>query len=211
MKKTFLITLLGATSVMFGQVVPNGPWQTVNTPVTTTGEVITGNSAATNTAYWNNGSTDDGFVGNPGNTGAPGGEGNTACYNIGCYMTSSGAWNLGTYPTGVPAPNGNVPGPGLSSPVFLGANGTGAAINDFSFTGQGAAPNTPMLAEVAGNNDRAWMGWYNTDVINTAADFLTHTRGVDWDIIFTGDQNPTVNNTSTFTPTANFGLLLRRP
>lgn len=69
------VLLVGISSLAFANlVVPNGPWQTVTTPVSTTGEVITGNTAATNAAYWNN-NTNDG----------------TTCLNIGCYLTGATA------------------------------------------------------------------------------------------------------------------------
>jgi hypothetical protein len=196
MKKAFLITLLGATTAMFGQVVPNGPWQQVNTPVTITGEVITGNTAATNTAYWNNGTTDEGIPGNPPSN----------CYNIGCYITGSGAW-VGAGVPGQINPNTAAAAPlPLANPVFLG-QATGAAIQDFSFTGQGAI-GFPMLAEVAGNSDRAWIGWYDTTQINSAADFTSANRvsngGTAWDIMFIGSDGPGASRT--FSPTANFGL-----
>jgi len=205
MKKSFLITALAATSAVFGApIVPNGPWQTVvNSPnvpggnPTTVGEVITSNvnSTPNSSAYWNNGTTDDGIVGNPGNNGTPGGELNTFCYNIGCFMTGAGAWAG----AGVP---GQLPSPNLDNPVYLG-NADGTAVTNFNFSAPGVASGTQMLAEVAGNSDRAWMGWYDS-TIASAADLTAANRGTKWDIIYIGSDSP--GSLQNFTPTTNFGL-----
>jgi len=195
MKKTFLLTILGATSVMFGQITPNGPWQTVVTPPTIAGEVITSSTATAGTAYWNNGTTDDGIPGNPGFNNL-----NNQCYNIGCFITGTGAWAGAGVPGQI---NPNTPAAAplpLANPVYLG-NNNGSAIADFNFFGPGAS-GFPMMAEVAGNSDRAWMGWYDTSL--TAATMTAGNRGTLWDIMFIGSEGPGASRT--FSPTANFGL-----
>lgn len=190
MKKSFLITTLAATASLFGApVVPNGPWQTVATPggnPTVVGEQITSsvNTNATSSAYWNNGSTDETLNG-----------GIVGCYNIGCFMTGASVW-------AVPIPL-QLPSPNLDTPVYHGNNDGTAVAGGFSFDSPGVTPGTTMLAELAGNNDRDWMGWY--DASKTAAQLAAGVRGVDWDIIFDNTQAP--GATSNFVPgVSNFGL-----
>jgi hypothetical protein len=101
----YAVLLLTPLVAVYGDVlVPNGPWQTVSTPVTTSGEVITTsvNNNGTDDAYWNNPTAGAG----------------TNCLNVGCFVT--GASGL---------PNS----PNLSNPVYLG-NDDGSAITDFYFS-----------------------------------------------------------------------------
>jgi hypothetical protein len=141
--RAFLFTLVlaaHAAVVQASVVIPNGPWQIVQTPVIVTGEVITSpvNNNLGNVAYWNN-NTNDG----------------TNCANIGCFVTGAGSFT------------GNPNSPNLSNPVYLG-NNNGSAINDFYWSGV-TGGSTTMLAEVAGLAGRNWMGWYQQGAILTTA------------------------------------------
>jgi hypothetical protein len=69
----YAVLLLTPLVAVYGDVVvPNGPWQTVSTPVTTSGEVITTsvNNNGTSDAYWNNPTAGLG----------------SACLNVGCFV-----------------------------------------------------------------------------------------------------------------------------
>jgi hypothetical protein len=141
--RAFLLTLALAAHALVVRadvVVPNGPWQTVATPVTVTGEVITSptNNNLTSDAYWNNNTLDA-----------------TTCANIGCFITGTGFFS------------GNPNSPNLSNPVYLG-NNDGSAINDFYWSGP-TGGSTTMLAEVAGLAGRNWLGWYEQGAVLTAA------------------------------------------
>jgi hypothetical protein len=123
--------LLTPLVAVYGDVVvPNGPWQTVSTPVTTSGEVITSsvNDNGTDDAYWNNPTADSAG----------------SCLNVGCFVT--GASGL---------PNS----PNLSNPVYLG-NDDGSSIDDFYLSTPLQPSFSALLGEVAGNASRNWLGWY---------------------------------------------------
>ena len=96
MTKSIIISALAVTSAIYAAPVnPNGPWQVVRDPVTTNAAgIITSNtnngpdgSSAltadnTNVAYWNNPSAD-----------VWAGSGADKCYNIGCFVTGTSAWD----------------------------------------------------------------------------------------------------------------------
>jgi len=204
MKKSLIITALAATSALFGAPTnPTGPWQTVvNSPnvpggnPAVTGEVITSsvNTNGTSSAYWNNPTNDDTLP----PSGFPTAAGQ--CANIGCYMTGAGAWD----PIAHPIVNGHTnTTPNLDNPVYLG-NNDGTAITDINFAGPLSNASTTMVAEVAGNSDRNWLGWYDSTLAISALN--AGNRGTAWDIIYTGAD--TVGASATFTPSQNFGLFL---
>jgi hypothetical protein len=161
MKVKLLATALFCASV-FGAsahastVTPN-TWQTVTTPVTISGEVISSsiNSNGTSSAYWNNG-THDG----------------SNCLNVGCFVTKSGGFSS------------NASSPALTNPVYLG-NANGSAFADFTLNGGGSSTPITMLAEVAGNASRNWFGWYDA-TITSSSQLTDANRGTLWDVVFNG-------------------------
>ncbi len=174
-----LLTSSLAAAALFGTaahaatVTPN-TWQQVNTPVTIGGEVITSsvNTNATASAFWNN-STADG----------------SSCLNIGCFVTKTGGFSS------------NANSPALFNPVYLG-NNNGSAFGNFSLSagpaGSASQPVT-MLAEVAGNASRNWLGWYDASITD-----LSQLNSSNWGVIFNGAA--TTGASTTFTPTTNFGF-----
>jgi len=126
--KRVIFAGLAATSAMFANLInPSGPWQTVTTPATATGQTISSsvNTDGTSAAYWNNASGDSASV----------------CENVGCFLT--GASGL---------PNS----PKLNNPVYLG-NSDGGAAEDFSFSGvRASATLLGERAGYANNNWLGW-------------------------------------------------------
>jgi hypothetical protein len=169
MRAFLLATVFAAQAVVVqaSVVIPNGPWQVVQTPVTVTGEVITSpvNNNSTSSAYWNNNTFDA-----------------NNCANIGCFVTGSSYFA------------GNPNSPNLSNPVYLGKN-DGSAINDFYWSGA-TGGSTTMLAEVAKLAGSNWLGWYQQGATLTAANrgtawdvVFTGTDSVGTTVVFTPTQN----------------------
>lgn len=212
MKKSFIIVLLAGSSALFADTtIPGGPisgpgniWQTVNTTggnptIDGVGQISSPvNNNGTNSAYWNHHSTDDGLPANTAAGNAPTGViPLNSCFNIGCFMTGSGAWVAGNVSVNG-SPNLS---PALENPVYLG-NADGTAIQDFHFSAPGVQNPTTMLAELAGPTDRDWMGWIDSTL--TVAQAIAAGRGIGWDVIFAAGDG--VGSTAAFTPTTNFGL-----
>jgi hypothetical protein len=133
LRKLFLFSfsglLAGSAVLLQGSIVtPNGPWQTVTTPVTVTGEVITSPTTTDpGDAYWNN-ATDDG----------------ASCANVGCFVTGSSFFA------------GDPNSPSLDDPVYLGEN-NGSAVADFYWSGAPVtAQLLGEVAGLAGRNWLGW-------------------------------------------------------
>jgi hypothetical protein len=106
-----------------------------------------------------------------------------SCMNVGCFVTGAS-----------PLPNS----PNLSNPVYLGED-DGSSVNDFYLSTTFQPSFAVVLAEVAGNASRNWMGWYEQGAALTAAN-----RGTAWDVIFDGAAG--TGSSTSFTPTTNFGF-----
>jgi hypothetical protein len=185
-KKQVIISALATISSMFGAVVVPGPgpWQTITTPATIPGTTITSsvNTNSTSSAYWNNTSTDS----------------TTQCANIGCYMVGSSYFNGSdlSHPLGL----------GMSNPVYLG-NNDGTAVTDFNFANAGATDPVTLIASIAGFQGSNVMGWYDSGLTPsqlTAANGPGTGAAQRWGVIETPAS--AIGSTTTFTPTANFGL-----
>jgi hypothetical protein len=134
LSKLFLLTsfsglLAGSIFQLHAEVItPDGPWQTVTTPVTVTGEVITSSTTTDpGNAYWNNPTADA-----------------TLCANVGCFVTGA------SYFAGDPN------SPNLENPVYLGQN-DGSPILDFYWSGGPVtAQLLGEVAGLAGRNWLGW-------------------------------------------------------
>jgi hypothetical protein len=137
----YAVFLLAPLAAVYADVVvPNGPWQTVTTPVTTAGKIITSsvNTNGTSDAYWNNATMDSA----------------TDCLNIGCFVVGD---------SGLPN------SPTLGNPVYLG-NDDGSAVTDFYWSTPVAGPTfSALLGELVGRASSNWIGWYEQGAVLTTA------------------------------------------